>query len=302
MAAQHLILTPPPKFHFWRTVFSHGWCSLPPFSFDPDKKSLERTVALPEGGVAHCLLSARDVRLAVSVSAETPLSSSARTELRRQLSTCLEFDFDLAPFHRVASRHPQYRWIARSGSGRMLRAPTVFEDAVKTLCTTNCTWALTTVMVTNLVRAAGRSDDGRHYAFPTPKGIAAMTEQRLRRECKTGYRAPYIKELAERVASGELQIEEWRSSSASTTDLALAMETIKGMGPYAIGNMLRLLGRHDSLALDSWVRAQFSRLHKRGRKVSDRIIERYYEEFGEWRGLFFWLEMTRYWHEGKFRL
>jgi len=302
MPAARLTLSPPAGFDFWRTAFSHGWCSLPPFAFDPDKKILERTVSANDGTIAHCILQRGARGIAVEASAPRTLSPSARNDILRQLSTCLEFEYDLSSFYRVARRHPRYRWITRSGSGRMLRAPTVFEDALKTLCTTNCTWALTTLMVKNMVHVAGRTSDQTHYAFPAPADIAALGERRLREVCKTGYRAPYIMELAERVASGTLDVEQWRTTPIPTPDLAREIGSIKGMGPYAVGNMLRLLGRHDSLALDSWVRAQFSKLHKRGRKVSDKVIERHYDEFGEWRGLLFWLEMTRYWHDGKFRL
>jgi len=33
--------------------------------------------------------------------------------------------------------------------------------------------------------------------------------------------------------------------------------------PYAAGNLLKLIGRYDYLGLDSWVRAQWTRLHAR---------------------------------------
>jgi hypothetical protein len=33
--------------------------------------------------------------------------------------------------------------------------------------------------------------------------------------------------------------------------------------------------------------------------VADKTIERHYKEYGEWRGLFFWLEMTKEWRSAK---
>src|SRR6266545_2400997 len=75
--------------------------------------------------------------------------------------------YDLAPFReraaalereRAAGRKdlPDLRWALARGAGRLLRSPTVFEDAVKTLCTTNCSWALTRLMVERLcARDAG---------------------------------------------------------------------------------------------------------------------------------------------------
>jgi 3-methyladenine DNA glycosylase/8-oxoguanine DNA glycosylase len=109
-------------------------------------------------------------------------------------------------------------------------------------------------------------------------------------------------ELAERVAAKQLDLEAWRVSSLSTEELFEEMRGIKGVGAYAAGNLLKLVGRYDYLGLDSWVRSQYYKLYHGGRKVKDSTIERRYAPYGRWRGLFFWLEMTRYWHDSKFTL
>jgi 3-methyladenine DNA glycosylase/8-oxoguanine DNA glycosylase len=274
---------------------------LPPFSTDEERRTLRRTLLLESGAVVHCLLTSRGRELRVRVHSTCPLSSPDRREVRLHLRCCLRMDEDFSEFHAEARRRPPYRWIAQSGSGRLLRSPTVFEDAVKMICTTNCTWALTTAMVSALVRKMGDGDDAIGRAFPRPATIAAASEGELRRGFTTGYRAPYILELSRRVASGELDIESWRSSTLQTEELFAEICTVKGMGPYAAGNILRLLGRYEHLALDSWVRGQYYRIHTRNRPVEDRTIERHYRQMGRWRGLFFWLEMTRHWHEEKFR-
>jgi len=173
----------------------------------------------------------------------------------------------------------------------------VFEDVMKMICTTNCTWALTTVIVSNLVESFGEPFNAGHHTFPTAGAIAGSTERYLRTKIKAGYRAPYLLELSERVASGTLALEEWRNSPLDTPSLYREICSIKGVGPYAAQNLLRLLGRYEHLGLDSWVRAQHAKLHHGGRTVKDSTIERRYAPLGSWRGLFFWLEMTRHWHE-----
>ena len=179
----------------------------------------------------------------------------------------------------------------------MLRSPTVFEDLVKTMCTTNCSWALTYKMVAGLVNELGReSHDGRR-SFPTPEAMASKTERFYRDVIRAGYRAPYFKELAERVASGALDVESWARSELETPDLRREMKTVKGVGDYAAENLLKLIGRYDCLALDSWVRGTFKRTRNGGRKTSDKKIERYYARFGEWRGLALLCDMTRDWLE-----
>ena len=74
------------------------------------------------------------------------------------------------------------------------------------------------------------------------------------------------------------------------------MKRVKGVGDYAAENLLKLVGRYDCLALDSWVRAKFARTRGGGRaKVDDAKIARFYSRFRDWRGLALWCDMTRDW-------
>jgi N-glycosylase/DNA lyase len=192
---------------------------------------------------------------------------------------------------------PEFAWIARDGAGRLLRSPTVFEDLVKSITTTNCSWVLTTKMVKELVNHLGReAADGRR-AFPTPEAMAAQPVEFYRNVVRAGYRSEYLKELAGRVASGELDVESWLTSELSTSDLKREMKRVKGVGDYAAENLLKLVGRYDVLALDSWVRGKFKKVRGRGRACDDKKIARFYSRFGEWRGLALWCDMTRDWFE-----
>jgi N-glycosylase/DNA lyase len=238
--------------------------------------------------------------LRIEAGSRSPLTKDQSLETQSLLSTCLRLGEDFSSFHAEARRHPQYRWIARAGVGRLLRAPRAFEDLIKLMCTTNCSWSLTTIININLIGELGEELSDGLRAFPTPEAIAGVSEKFMRKTIRAGYRSPYIIECAERVASGELDVESWRTTALSTEDLFHLIQNVKGMGPYAAGNLLRLLGRYNHLALDSWVRSQYARLHYKGRKVSDRTIERAYEQYGRWRGLFFWLELTRSWFDKKF--
>ena len=290
----------PPRFDFWRTVYSHGWCALPPFSVDPVARTLTRVHAAGDGTTARWTL--RRNGRSISAEVEPGGTGVPPPGVMAEIRTCLRLDEDFSSFHRMARSYPRYRWIAACGAGRLLRAPTMFEDTVKMICTTNCTWGLTTLMVGNLVRSTGRRHDDEHHAFPTPDAIAALSEAYLRKEIKAGYRSPFILLLATQVAAGYLDIESWRTSPLPTDELFREMRNVKGIGPYAAGNLLKLAGRYDELGLDSWVRSKYFELRRGGRKVKDVTIERDYASYGEWRGLFLWLEMTRNWHQDKFRL
>jgi 3-methyladenine DNA glycosylase/8-oxoguanine DNA glycosylase len=295
-----ILLRTPLNFSFWRTAYSHGWCDLLPFSFDTTEHQLSRVLELHDGTLIGCVLRGVSDGVRITCSSDAPLTRMHRSEILTIMRTCLRLDEDLSGFYKDVRALPEYRWIARHHAGRLLRAPTMFEDAVKMICTTNCTWALTVIMVRALVGRFGRTD-GVRTAFPLAASIAGASEQVLRKECSTGYRSRAVLELATATASGRLAIEDWRTSTLDTGELFDAMCMMRGIGPYAAGNLLRLVGRYEHLGLDSWVRKQWSLLHARGRRVSDKRIERFYEPYGRWRGLLFWLEMTKDWHDDKFK-
>jgi 3-methyladenine DNA glycosylase/8-oxoguanine DNA glycosylase len=295
-----ITISTPRDFSFWRTVYSHGWCSLPPFSIEKEKKTLSRPFLLSTGSSVLCTLSDSGSKIKVHMESDRRVTPRQRSDLRLQILECFRLGEDFREFYSEARRYRQYQWIPRLRVGRLLRAPTVFEDVVKMLCTTNCSWGLTEAMIGNLVTKLGTPVGPSVLDFPSPNAIADVTESYLRREIRSGYRSPYLLELARNVVRGSIKIESWRTTQVPTEELYEQVISIKGIGAYAAGNILKLLGRYDYLGLDSWVRKRFADLHKNGRKTADASIEKYYKPYGKWKGLFFWLEMTREWHTRDF--
>lgn len=132
-------------------------------------------------------------------------------------------------------------------------------------------------------------------AFPTPAAMAAATEAFYRTEIKAGYRSPYFVELAQAVVNGELDPESWLHSELSTADLKKEMKRVKGVGDYAAENLLKLVGRYDGLALDSWLRSQFYKKHNKQKPCKDTKIHRHYKKFAPYQGLAIWCDMTEKW-------
>jgi 3-methyladenine DNA glycosylase/8-oxoguanine DNA glycosylase len=294
-------LDAPKDFDLLRTVYSHGWCSLRPFSVDKEHRALNRILTLTNGSLVLCqVFNQKNSQLDIHVHSSSLLTAAHRSEVKRQIKSCLRLTEDFSDFYREIRRYPNYRWIANIKAGRMLRSPSVFEDIVKMVCTTNCSWALTEIMVNNLVEKLGNPFDDSNKSFPSPEALAGTTDQFLRKHIKAGYRSPFLLEFAEKVAGGKLDVECWRSSELPTEALFNELQSVKGVGAYSAGNILKLLGRYDYLGLDSWSRAQYYELYHQGRTVKDRTIERRYMQFGKWRGLFFWLDMTKYWYDHEF--
>jgi N-glycosylase/DNA lyase len=226
---------------------------------------------------------------------------AAAAEARRAVRACLALDEDLAPFRALARQvegedgaRPVQAALDR-GLGRLLRSPTVFEDAVKTLCTTNCSWALTRSMVARLVEEHGEEGPAGR-AFPSAEAMASGTERHYRERIRAGYRAPFLRDLARAAASGRIDVEGWRDPSIPAEELERRIRALPGFGPYATEHLMRLLGRHGGLALDSWTRRKIAGLRGRRRMPPDSTFGRWFAPWGEWAGLAMWLEATADWH------
>jgi N-glycosylase/DNA lyase len=270
---------------FARTLLSHGVADLPPNRIAEDGSRLE-TVLPTDGGAQAVVVEARGAR--VSVSPETP-------EIDQQVRRMFALDQDLSAFYAVAAADPALAW-ATAGAGRMLRSPTVFEDVVKTICTTNCAWSGTVRMVTALVDHLGAPAVGApdRRAFPTSAAMAAADGEFYRDVARAGYRGPYLRTLALDVAEGRVDLEALRDPAVSDEAVAESLLALAGIGPYAAAHMMMLLGRYRKLILDSWTRPKYRRVSGRAR-ITDKGIERAFRRYREFAGLAFWLTLTEDW-------
>lgn len=277
-------------FSFRHTIAGHGWYDLPPFVLDEQAGTLG-FVFRDNGGPVSLTMSDADGGIKI----ETDGGEARPDRICEVVRHVLRLDEDMSDFYAATESDARFEWIKSSRAGRLLRSPTVFEDLAKTLCTTNCSWSLTRKMVENLVKNLGEATSGGVMAFPTANTMASVSADFYRDVIRAGYRSPYFLEMAERVASGEIDPEAWLDSDLPTLELKKEIKKIKGFGDYAAEHMLKLLGRYDDLALDSWLRKQFYTKHNRGNECSDAKIAEFYKNFGEWRGLAMWCDMTESW-------
>jgi 3-methyladenine DNA glycosylase/8-oxoguanine DNA glycosylase len=274
----------------WRTLASHGVADLLPQVVDEEAHALVTTLPLSRGRARTIHIRAGRKGFAriegdgITVADGVSLVETARHMLR--------LDSDLSGFYAAARGDPDLGW-ACAGAGRMLRSPTVFEDVVKTICTTNCTWSATVRMTTALVESLGvEAPDGRR-TFPSPAAMAEADDDFYRDVVRSGYRGPYLRSLASDIAEGSLDLEALNDPELPDDEVAARLLALPGCGPYATAHMMMLLGRYSRLVLDSWTRPKYARLN--GRKASDKTIERRFRRYRAYAGLAFWLYLTRDW-------
>ena len=258
----------------------------------PVRGARPRTVAIEAG---------RKGRAVVTVSGRVP-SSKTMTAVARGVRHVLRLDEDLSELYAMTASDEDLSWI-RAGAGRMIQSPTVFEEVVKTVCTTNCSWSATVRMVSALVEHLGEpaadapADGWRGRAFPIPVAMAEADESFYRETVRAGYRGPYFRTLAASVVARDIDLEAWGAASIDQlpdAELSKLLQGLPGVGPYAAAHIMMMMGRYSPLILDSWTRPKYARLVGK-KSVKDSALEKRFARYGRYAGLAFWLYLTRDW-------
>ncbi len=295
MSGADLALTGPggEPVDLWRTFLSHGLASLPPLRIDDQGRAL--TATLPADGTARTVRVTEGRPGVAYVSAVD--GGTVDLGVIGGVRHLLRLDEDLSGFYRLIAADPDLAWAA-GGAGRLIRSATVFEEVVKTVCTTNCSWSATVRMVGALVEHLGvPGSAGR--AFPTPVAMADAGEDFYRHTARAGYRGAYLLSLARSVADGRVDVEALAATGPDGPDdeeVAVRLLGLPGVGPYAVAHVMLLLGRYSRLVLDSWTRPTYARLvGVDGPTVPDAAIAERFARYGDYAGLAFWLFLTADW-------
>ena len=283
-----LELSARPPFSLQQVINSHGWPQLAPFLWDRSNGELRRVERLASGRVVELRFDPAPNGAAVEV--DVDLSADEQAEAEAKVQWMLGLDQDFSAFYATTRGEPKLAQAEALAKGRVLRSPTLFEDVLKTIATTNTTWGGTIRMIDALVRLYGDPlpADPVRRAFPRPEQLAAVNVDSLRAEVKLGYRAPYVLDLAQSIASGALDVEALKDSDLPTPELRKRLLAIKGVGGYAAANLLVILGRYDYVPVDSWAMNQVSREWYGGQPVGEKQVNAAFERWGEWKGLAFW--------------
>src|SRR6201995_2031733 len=275
---------------FRRLLASHGVATLAPHTVDLERWVLETTVQLDDGAGSLRIFEFEPGVLRVE-SVASVRGAKAKQRLLGIARHLLRLDADLSGFYSPAAKDRALAWVT-SGAGRMLRSQTVFEDVVKTICTTNCSWSATVRMTDALVNELGAlAPDGRH-AFPSPSAMAAAPLSFYTEVVRAGYRGAYLQRLATDVAEGQLDLEALSDPALSDLEVEQRLLAPPGVGPYAAAHvMLTSLGGYGRLILDSWTRPKYATLT--GRKAADDVIQRRFRRYGDYAGLAFWMMLTQ---------
>lgn len=270
----HFRIPAPADFSLAETLASHGWRRLLPFVWHEETQTLARAEEMPTGSIASLRLSAGEGVVQVELEGSTD-----EAEVVRRIRRMLQLDLPMADFHDYCRTIPDLAPVAECRKGRLLRCPTLWEDVVKVIATTNTTWGQTIAMSARLVERFGA--EGR--TFPTAERIAATPFEEFAAKARMGYRNAYVHKIALAITDGTLDLEAWQGDSLTATELRQSLLSLPGIGPYGAACLMLYLGQPEHVNSDSVARALVSR--EMNRPVTDKDVHAFFVAHGKWRGL-----------------
>ena len=289
------------------TVLSHGWHECAPMSWSEGGRCLQ--IIDREGtdvyrvSVTESRRTAKTVTLCVTVEGPDPTAALVQ-RITEDVRCSLSLRDDLRGFFDLCEEHEPLHVIPKIGAGRAIRSRSMTENIVKALCSTNVNWTQAVKMVNRIAQLGPHYDHFRNLnAWPTPREILRAGEKYLLEVCRVGYRAESILALCRDVCEGRFDPDELdrraRKDDVDSDELLDQLRSVRGIGPSSAHYLLSFMGRHDRMSIDSATIAYMARAHFKGKKPTNRQIEKRYARFGRWKNKVWWFEQWLGWGTAK---
>jgi len=306
LKSQSTFIEAPAPFSLKATALSHGWHECSPMTWC-------------EGGRCFQVIErVKDAVIRVSVVAEPPkknkvplrvtveakeVDDALVDEMARRMRVVLGLDRDVSEFHALCRQHPALAVVPEIGAGRALRSYDMTENIIKALASTNVNWTQAVKMINRIGQLGPILPHHRHLnAWPTPREILRAGEPYLKDVCRLGYRTASILQFCEDVAEKRFDpsaLDQQAREGVPSDDLLAQLRAIHGIGPSSGNYLLSFLGRHDRLAIDSATIAHVAQTHMKGKRPTNKQIERVYAPYGPWKHLVYWYESWLNWGTAK---
>lgn len=128
----------------------------------------------------------------------------------------------------------------------------------------------------------GEIDGKEYYSFPDAERLSLVTEEEFR-DCKSGFRAPYLVDACKKVKEGVLKEEMLRELNSSEA-LTKLLE-VKGIGEK-VGNCVLLFGlsKREAFPVDVWVKRIMEHLYFHKETPKETIMKFAKEHFESYGG------------------
>ena len=160
-------------------------------------------------------------------------------------STYADYIYSIDPEDDFLQRAAAY------GSGIRILRQEPFETLISFIISQRKNIPAIQASVEKLCRCCGEKITEDIYAFPAPEAIAGLSDDELY-DCSLGYRVPYVRETAGRIAAGETDLETLRE--CDDDELFDRLLSFHGVGKK-VANCVMLFAYHRIAAfpVDVWI-------------------------------------------------
>jgi len=289
-----LRLKPVPPYDFALTVHKPaGWSLLTPFEIF-EGGVLWTATRLPSGKVLGLKLKSLGTVEKPEICCETfsrrKLGVIERRDVSETIAWTLNLSEDIRQFYALAQHDSLVRVLVKDLYGmRNTRQPDIFPRLILALTLQMAPILRSNQMMNLLIREYGervRFDEKEISYWPSPERIANTTVRELEKKCKLGYRAKFLRGIAEAIREGFPSPQELEKMTEQEAKAKL-ME-LKGIGEYSAD----IVSPHPGFALDVWSARIFNLLilgeqAESPRNVISKLKKMAVERWGKWRGYVF---------------
>jgi N-glycosylase/DNA lyase len=212
--------------------------------------------------------------LRAEVTSFDPMCDKEIEDIKRGIDRWLGLSDDLKPFYAIVNNDPVMRTAIKMRYGAKDKANfSPFEAVISTVCAQNVQFKRLYGMMGNMCNRFGDKvsmNNITYSAFPTSYALAHCSLEELR-ACKVGYRADYIKSIAESVENGLVNF--YSLQHLPYEEGKRQLLKLHGVGPYT-ADLCLILGfrKKDIFHLDLYVREALWQFYFKGQHVTDDVL------------------------------
>lgn len=189
--------------------------------------------------------------------------------------------------NRISKDDPYMQKAIEYGSGIRILKQDTWEMIISFIISQNKAIPHIQQCINNLCQAFGKAiidqNGESYYAFPTVEELSEATEEQLR-ECKVGFRAPYIIDACQKVMNKTVVPE--ALPAMSTNEARENLMKIKGIGPKVAHCVLLFgLNKTDTFPTDVWIKRIMEEAYFSGDQTKHKdIITFASKKYGQYAG------------------
>ena len=181
-------------------------------------------------------------------------------DFQRLIESYFSFEDDLSHIFSTFPQDEVLTPLLKEFEGLRLLTQDPWECLISFVCSINCNIPSIKLKIENLSRRYGNRIENSIgedlFSFPTPEALAKAEKKDLL-QCRVGFRWRYIKHIAQKVSSGQLDLEKIRGLQYSEATKHLISEETNntlGVGPkVADCALLYSLHKTEAFPIDVWI-------------------------------------------------